>query len=279
MAYTLTQARPLLTAAELALFEQSRAEPIKGLTAAKLAGKIKRTRTLRDKYRDLYRRQTVALRGNARSARPGGPANERTQQKAEILQEVLDRYEARLALLQARAERDDARANAKRDAKASARDGGRARAAPQRGKTVVRQPRVAKPSARAGGRAGSAEAEASGGAGEPGGAAPPAQSSGAKQDAAKKSVSKKTTAGKAAAPAPTEASPPPGKAPARSSKAPSRLSPTADATTRAPHLDAPLDTVALAARASPLKQAPRNIARQAHQGARGRRMQGKRDSR
>ena len=49
MAYTLTQARPLLNAAELELFEQSRAEPVKQLTGAKLAGAVKRTRTLRDK--------------------------------------------------------------------------------------------------------------------------------------------------------------------------------------------------------------------------------------
>lgn len=33
MAYTLTQARPLLNAAELELFDHSRAEPTKALTA------------------------------------------------------------------------------------------------------------------------------------------------------------------------------------------------------------------------------------------------------
>ena len=98
MAYTLTQARPLLNAAELELFEQSRAEPVKQLTGAKLAGAVKRTRTLRDKYRDLYQRQTVAVRTSTPGAVTGAD-NERTQRKAAILQEVLERYEARAAAL------------------------------------------------------------------------------------------------------------------------------------------------------------------------------------
>ena len=100
MAYTLTQARPLLNAAELELFEQSRAEPVKQLTGARLAGAIKRTRTLRDKYRDLYQRQTVAVRTSTPGAVTGAD-NERTQRKADILQEVLERYETRAAALQA----------------------------------------------------------------------------------------------------------------------------------------------------------------------------------
>lgn len=99
MAYTLTQARPLLNAAELELFEQSRAEPVKQLTGAKLAGAVKRTRTLRDKYRDLYQRQTVAVRTSTPGAVTGAD-NERTQRKADILQEVLERYETRAAALQ-----------------------------------------------------------------------------------------------------------------------------------------------------------------------------------
>lgn len=102
MAYTLTQARALLTAAELAIFDQSRAEPIKALTAARLQGKVTRARALRDKYRDLYRRQTVATRGTPASKRSAvGGDNERTGRKAEVFAEVLGRFEARLALLTA----------------------------------------------------------------------------------------------------------------------------------------------------------------------------------
>lgn len=111
MAYTITQARPLLTAAELELFDQSRAAPIKALTLARLRGKVARTRALRDKYRDLYRRQTVSVRKT-----PGGPGrtaagttdNERTQRKADILQEVLTRFEDRLGVLEAQQARDAA---------------------------------------------------------------------------------------------------------------------------------------------------------------------------
>ena len=101
MAYTITQARPLLTAAELELFDQSRTEPIKALTLSRL----------RDKYRDLYRRQAVAMRSapNSKSRSPVGSDNERTQRKADILQEVLGRFEARVAQLEARDARESAR--------------------------------------------------------------------------------------------------------------------------------------------------------------------------
>ena len=114
MATSITQAKPLLTASELELFDHSRADPIKSLTAKQLAAKEKRTRNLRDKYRDLYRRQTVAQRGKAGGVRGKAmpptdrqdKANARTQRKADIMQEVLERFEARTALLEARAERD-----------------------------------------------------------------------------------------------------------------------------------------------------------------------------
>ncbi|MEO6031948.1 MAG: hypothetical protein ABIP61_08630 [Burkholderiaceae bacterium] len=110
MAYTLTQARGLLTQAELELFDQSRAEPVKALTAARLRGKLARARKLRDKYRDLYRRQSVATRKAPVERRSGaGVDNERTQRKAVVFEEVLGRFEARLQLLDARAAREAAR--------------------------------------------------------------------------------------------------------------------------------------------------------------------------
>lgn len=108
MAFTITQARPVLTAAELELFDQSRAAPIKALTLARLRGKVTRTRTLRDKYRDLFRRQTVSVRKapSTQSRSPVGADNERTQRKADILQEVLGRFEERVALLEGQLARD-----------------------------------------------------------------------------------------------------------------------------------------------------------------------------
>lgn len=217
MAYTLTQARPLLTAAELELFDHSRAEPIKDLTPAHLARKVKSARTLRDKYRDLYQRQTVAVRSEDAAGRStNGTDNERTQRKADIFQEVLERFEARSTLLQERSERDSARSS-----KAAA----------------------------------------------------------AKQPA--KHVADTTTSTTAAAAADMSAAPltHPGAAPSRSDKAPSRMAPTSGDKAQAPHLNAPLDSVPSAQRASPLKQDPGNIAIHAHQSSSARRAQGKRDSR
>jgi hypothetical protein len=101
MAFTLAQARPLLTNPELALFDASRAQPIKTLTPAKLRTKVTRARALRDKYRDLYRRQTVGAKTAAAAKRPvAGEENERTQRKADIFAEVLGRFEERLQKLQ-----------------------------------------------------------------------------------------------------------------------------------------------------------------------------------
>lgn len=94
MAYTITQARKLLTTGELSVFESSRPQPLRALTPARLRSKLERARTLRDKYRDLYRRQTVATRGApARTRSPVGADNQRTKQKAELFAEVLARYE------------------------------------------------------------------------------------------------------------------------------------------------------------------------------------------
>ena len=205
MAYTLTQARPLLNAAELELFDHSRAEPIKALTASNLAGKVKSARTLRDKYRDLYRRQTVATQAEDAASRSAtGGDNERTQRKADIFQEVLERFEARSTLLQTRSARDETRTSAA--AKPATAD-----------KKTAAQPK--------------ATADHSGGA------------------------------------------------PERSDKARSRQAPTAAGKAHAPQINAPLDTVPAAERASPLKQNPGNIAIQAHLSSSTRRAQGKRDSR
>lgn len=234
MAYTLTQARPLLNAAELELFSQSRAEPIKALTPKSLAGKVTRARTLRDKYRDLYRRQTVSLRGEDAGGRSANATdNERTQRKADIFQEVLERFEARTTLLHERSEREAARSpcQAGADKKAAS--------------TVRTQP-----------------------------AAPAAKKVARRTIAPEKGIDDTADARAANAP-PTKA----GAAPARSDKAPSRKAPTSGGKAQAPQVNAPLDSVASAQRASPLKQEPGNIAIHAHQSSSARRTQGKRDSR
>ncbi len=125
MTYSITQVRPLLSAAELQLFEASRADAVKELTRVQLRGKITRTRNMRDKFTDLYRRQTVETqRAPAAKRAPKGGENARTQKKAEIFSEVLKRFEAQLEKIDAAAEKEKARA-AKQGAK-SAREKSRA---------------------------------------------------------------------------------------------------------------------------------------------------------
>jgi len=105
-----THAAKLLSAAEMEVFNASRAPAIKELGAARLAVEVKRARTLRDKFRDLLQRQRVATRRRTGTkAGPGGSANERTAKKAEVFEEVLQRFSARLEQVQAAAAREAAR--------------------------------------------------------------------------------------------------------------------------------------------------------------------------
>lgn len=262
MAYTITQARPLLTAAELELFDQSRAEPIKALTLARLHGKVTRARTLRDKYRDLFRRQTVSVRTapSTKGRSPVGVDNERTQRKADILQEVLDRFEARIAQLQAREQRD-----AEGASRTSA-------SAPE-----VNTPKVAKAAKKTAPQPGANTASS---------AKNTERSKGVK---AVKTIKVEKTEKTAEHSGEAVATPKRQRKPldaavlnqhaTRSDKAPSDKAPTANGKANAPRAPAPTDLVPSALRANPLKQAPGNIAIHAHQGASARRAQGKRDSR
>ena len=309
MAYTLTQARPLLNAAELELFEQSRAEPVKQLAPAKLAGALKRTRTLRDKYRDLYQRQTVAVRTSTPGAVTGDD-NGRTQRKADILQEVLERYEARASLLQeqgsssnGKKEKADGKTGSPRSkvpAQAPEDQGGRKKPAVSQKKSAsTAAARKAAPGAAAAVSADkgtaqtgkSAKAVKAVSAGKGSKSAPSAAGKGKGSSAGTRSQkpsassqlntlagagARASAAGTGSA---TRSQPKAGTAPARSPKAPSRKAPTAGNKAAAPPVNAPLDTVASAKRASPLKQKPANLAVQAHQSSSGRRTQGKRDSR
>ena len=110
MTYSLQQVQPLLTKPELELFQASRAGAIKELNPRQLAAKLTRARALRDKYRDTYRRQTVATRtGPAKDRKQMGGENNRTEVKAEIMQEVLTRFEAQHAKAQAKLDKQAAR--------------------------------------------------------------------------------------------------------------------------------------------------------------------------
>jgi hypothetical protein len=97
MPYNRTAAQKLLTTAELALFDAGNASAIAAHDRRTLAGKVERTRKLRDKYRDLYRRQRLATRERTGSKRgQSGVANERTKQKEMLFADLLARFQARL---------------------------------------------------------------------------------------------------------------------------------------------------------------------------------------
>jgi hypothetical protein len=117
MAYNRVQARRLLSASEMDMFESSLAERASSLAPERVRVMIRRSRTLRDKYADLLRRQRLATRTRTGTkSGAGGGANERTAQKAQLFAEVLQRFEARLSRLEA-AEADTARkASSKRAA-------------------------------------------------------------------------------------------------------------------------------------------------------------------
>jgi hypothetical protein len=106
MAYNRTQVRDLLNSSEFELFELSLAENVKSVPHGRLRAKVTRARALRDKYRDLCRRQKLATR-----ARTGmKTANRRTEVKAVVLAETLNRFEKRMQHLDEAQAREVAKA-------------------------------------------------------------------------------------------------------------------------------------------------------------------------
>jgi hypothetical protein len=98
MSINRSKASKLLNASELALFDAASASGVRALTPAQLQAKVERSRRLRDKHRDQYKRQRLASqeRTGSKSGR-SGQANLRTKEKAQVFDEVLKRLKARLA--------------------------------------------------------------------------------------------------------------------------------------------------------------------------------------
>ena len=97
MAISMQRAAKLCTAAELNLVKASAPRAIRGLTQKQVSSKLDRARRLRDKHRDLVQRQSLRTRARTGSKHGDiGPKNERTSQKLEIFEEVLERFETRL---------------------------------------------------------------------------------------------------------------------------------------------------------------------------------------
>jgi hypothetical protein len=119
MAFNRNHARPLCSDAEYKLFTASLADEIGALTPVQLRSKIQRARKLRDKYRDLFKRQRLANRartGTKKGARP--ETNVRTSDKARLFDEALGRFQARADKLSASAGRESKRKAAKAAVKA-----------------------------------------------------------------------------------------------------------------------------------------------------------------
>ena len=97
MNYSARQVRELTSKSEWELVSASYQGAIGQLSEKALRSNIERTRRLRDKNRDLYRRQQIASR-KRRGANSGShaPSNARTGQKAQIFDETLSRFTKRL---------------------------------------------------------------------------------------------------------------------------------------------------------------------------------------
>ncbi len=115
MAYNRNHVNAFMNAAEAQLFATSVGPALKELGTADLKRRLVRARTLRDKNRDLLRRQKLKTQ-----ARTGymtgihGTANERTGKKAVAFDEALKRFEAEAAAREKRA-----KTSAKKSAKKS----------------------------------------------------------------------------------------------------------------------------------------------------------------
>ncbi len=95
MPITTREARQLSTVTEWALVEASLPDRIRELSPARLKAKIGRARTLRDKYRDIAKRQHRKAQPR-RTGRPNEAFSTRTARKVELFERVLARFEQQL---------------------------------------------------------------------------------------------------------------------------------------------------------------------------------------
>ena len=109
MPITRAKAMQLLNQKEMALYDDSRANALRKLDAKALAVRVQRARTARDRARDLLRSQKLASQARTGSKRgTSGTANQRSKDKAEVMADILKRFEAHAREV-ARKEREAAR--------------------------------------------------------------------------------------------------------------------------------------------------------------------------
>jgi hypothetical protein len=139
MPITTREAQQLSTAGEWTLVQASQGNRVRELTPARLTAKIARARALRDKYRDLAKRQ----HRKAQPARSGGPyeaLNVRTRRKAELFEQVLGRFEAEQTRQAPKSEAVDTGARGVRGKQTRAAGGSRKKA--RRGASASRPARA-----------------------------------------------------------------------------------------------------------------------------------------
>ncbi|TWT17466.1 hypothetical protein FQY83_16995 [Luteimonas marina] len=97
MPITRAKATQLLNQKEMALYDDSRINGLRQLDAKALASRVTRARTARDRARDLVQKHKLASRERTGSKRGrSGVANQRSKDKAELLADILKRFETRL---------------------------------------------------------------------------------------------------------------------------------------------------------------------------------------
>lgn len=120
MSISPSKARSLCTESEYNLVKWSSPRSVKTLSPSKLKDKIDRARRLRDKFRDLAKKQRGEARGKRKpTGARAAQGNERTVLKAELFDQTLDRFQKALE----RAEASDASSKGKSSSRA-ARSGG-----------------------------------------------------------------------------------------------------------------------------------------------------------
>ncbi|UWX03916.1 hypothetical protein H1235_16070 [Pseudoxanthomonas sp. NC8] len=97
MPVTRQQAQLLLSASEMELYDESRANPLRKLDAAALQKRVERIRQSRERARDLVQQQKLASRASTGSKfGHSGAANQRSKDKAALVDDILKRFEGAL---------------------------------------------------------------------------------------------------------------------------------------------------------------------------------------
>ncbi|WP_143961046.1 hypothetical protein [Litoribacter populi] len=101
MKFDRNTAKQICNSAELELYDESIGRKLENQSAAELNQKIKRAREFRNKYQDLFRRQSLDMLDNTGNKKGNTlAANSRTEQKIDLMSEILDRFEKQLETIE-----------------------------------------------------------------------------------------------------------------------------------------------------------------------------------